>query len=501
VNNKDWFRLKNYPHIGLPLTSGDRNWVYNYVKDPIKIKEHGFFPLIHKTLVVRKFRREKNTDGSRSKLRVPGKKIRHIYYANHLDSNIYSYYAKKLSSKYEEKLNKYSLNECVTAYRRIPLNSILKKSRNKCNIDFASEVFEFIKKSKKTELVAITFDIESFFDNLDHKYLKKAWRIIIESGKDLPDDHYNLYRNITKFSFIGERDIFNEFKEEIIIETKSKLQKCRKVHKRKYLKNKRAIAFCNKKSTEERIRNKKLIKSNKYIDKSKNKIRSKGIPQGSPISSILANIYLLNFDHEINTLVQGFEGLYRRYSDDMVVVCDGQYEQKVIDLLNYEISRCNLNFQSKKTQVFLFKKNYNRFHCQEKNLKTDTLQSNTKFEYLGFSFDGKYTYLKAASLASYYRKMKRSIRRGYFFSKYGNPKNKNELFRRRLYQKHTYLGASRRRIYKRDPIIKNKWNISKRFDWGNYISYAKMASNLIPDNKINKQISRHWKNLHFLLKF
>ncbi|WP_192821283.1 reverse transcriptase domain-containing protein [Rufibacter sp. LB8] len=500
MTKKDWFRLKRYPHIGTPLVPSDRNWVYDYVKNPDKIKSHAFFPFIHKTITVRKFRREKQPDGSRSEFRKPSQKVRHIYYANHLDSNIYGFYANKLSSAYEARLRELELEDCVTAYRRIPLNPANPKSRNKCNIDFASEVFEFIKGSGNDELVAITFDIKSFFDNLNHKYLKKAWRGVVGKGLDLDDDHYNVFRNITKFSFVEERDIFSEFKNEIIIETKSKLQKKGKVTRRKYLKNRGAVAFCTKDVISDRIREKNLIKSNKYSDSSRGQLREKGIPQGSPISSVLANIYLLNFDHEINTLIKQFNGMYRRYSDDMVVVCEAQYEQAVIDLLNFEIGKCQLCFQSDKTQVFRFSKIENRYNCQEKNLQTGSLQSNTKFEYLGFSFDGKHTYLKTASLASYYRKLKRSVRRGKFFSRFGNEKNRQEIFKRRLYKKYTYLGAGRKRVYKRDPLHSNRWKVSHKYDWGNYISYAGMAANIIPDNKIASQVSRHWKKVHALLK-
>nr|WP_225986597.1 reverse transcriptase domain-containing protein [Rufibacter sp. LB8] len=266
------------------------------------------------------------------------------------------------------------------------------------------------------------------------------------------------------------------------------------------MKNRGAVAFCTKDVISDRIREKNLIKSNKYSDSSRGQLREKGIPQGSPISSVLANIYLLNFDHEINTLIKQFNGMYRRYSDDMVVVCEAQYEQAVIDLLNFEIGKCQLCFQSDKTQVFRFSKIENRYNCQEKNLQTGSLQSNTKFEYLGFSFDGKHTYLKTASLASYYRKLKRSVRRGKFFSRFGNEKNRQEIFKRRLYKKYTYLGAGRKRVYKRDPLHSNRWKVSHKYDWGNYISYAGMAANIIPDNKIASQVSRHWKKVHALLK-
>ncbi len=29
---KDWFKLKRYPHIGYPLNLSDRKWVTNYIK-------------------------------------------------------------------------------------------------------------------------------------------------------------------------------------------------------------------------------------------------------------------------------------------------------------------------------------------------------------------------------------------------------------------------------------------------------------------------------------
>ncbi|HEX8015252.1 MAG TPA: reverse transcriptase domain-containing protein, partial [Flavobacterium sp.] len=48
-----------------------------------------------------------------------------------------------------------------------------------------------------------------------------------------------------------------------------------------------------------------------------------GIPQGLPISAVLANLYLFDFDLDIvNRWVKPHNVYYRRYSDDIFIVCD-----------------------------------------------------------------------------------------------------------------------------------------------------------------------------------
>jgi len=502
---KDWFRIKGYPHIGLPLEAIDKKWVEKYVKDKKKIEIHAFSPFIHKKIIVRKFRREICHDGTRSKLRIPTEKKREIYYANHLDSNIFSFYAEQLQMEYEKRLIERDITECVTAYRKIKLD----EHRNKCNIDFANDIFLYIKNNSFSKLVAITFDIKSFFDNLDHKILKKYWRSVIMSGSNLPEDHYNVFRNITKFSFIEEKNIFNEFKNTILVRRQPDSNnpneiRPKHVKKKKYLKNKKAVAYCNKNDIEI-LRKKNYIKANKFEWDNNNKIeaklRKKGIPQGSPISSVLANIYLLDFDTNANAFLKAKAGIYKRYSDDMVVVCNAENEDEIIEHFYNEIKKFKLEIQPSKTQIFHFIKdcNKNRYFCYEKNLNTKKLKDNTNFEYLGFQFDGHFAMLKSSSLAGYYRKMKRTIKRGFFYSNANKTKTKGILFKTRLYKRFTYLGAKRRMIYERDKHDKSKFNISHKYDWGNYLSYAKLAARIIPNNKIKSQISGHWKKFHSLI--
>jgi hypothetical protein len=499
---KDWFRVKKYPHIGLPINGKSRMWIQEYVSNPIEIARHSFLPFIHKVSKVRRFRREICHDGTRSSLRKPTEKRRELFYSAHLDSNIFGYYAELISNKYEEKLKTFGISECVTAYRRIALDPLKIKSRNKCNVDFANDVFTYIKESTENKLVAITFDIKSFYDTPDHKLLKRMWRRVMEFELDLPPNHYNVFRNITAFSYVDERELFNCFKDQILVARQPSIIKTKKIVERKFLRDEGAIAFCLQNKIEE-IRAKNYIKSNKYEvdDKGNWKQRKRGIPQGAPISSVLANIYMLDFDLKAKEFV-GDNGIYRRYSDDMVVVCPLEKENDVLDFFAATITQFELEIQPAKTQVFHFIRDQkaNQFNCFQKNLNTGKLQSNTKFEYLGFQFDGFNTLLKSSSLSNYYRKMKRSIRRGKYYSIFNKTKTKGELFKNRLYKRFTHLGAHRRRIYHRNRHDPSQFIVTEKYDWGNYLSYAYLASNIIPDNKIRRQVRNHWRKFHSLLK-
>lgn len=74
---KDWFKVKRYPHIGLPLKNNERHkWIEKYVTNPDKVAKHSFLPFIHKTSRVRKFRKSYlPCSGSLNKKFKDGKKI------------------------------------------------------------------------------------------------------------------------------------------------------------------------------------------------------------------------------------------------------------------------------------------------------------------------------------------------------------------------------------------------------------------------------------------
>ncbi len=437
---KDWFRIKNYPHIGMPLKFSDRSWVTSYVKDKDKIAQHSFLPFIHRKIIKRKFRKDYSEDSIAAKLRKrwSNKKQREIFFASHLDSNVYSYYADIIQNEYEKKLIDFSIDSCVTAYRKIPHESEI---RNKCNIDFANDVFDNIRNSEEDELAVVTFDIVSFFDNLNHEILKNMWNIVMGFDGLLPKDHFNVFKNITNFSFVEERNIFKYFQDKIIVKrlVNGKIvYKRRLIKKRRYMRDREAVAYC-KTGDVKALRQAKLINSNK-LEKDGER-RKKGIPQGSPISAVLANVYLLFFDKSVNDFMSRINGIYKRYSDDIVIICSLDKKEEVIEYIEKEIQKYKLEINSGKTQIFQFLKlkDEEQYDCFMEDLKTGELTKNRNFQYLGFEFDGKYTLLRSASLSKFYRTMKRCIRRGDFYSRSIQNDTSGLLLKKRLYKKFTHL--------------------------------------------------------------
>lgn len=499
MKKKEWFKIRYYPHIGYPVRNADKQKVCSYIKNPKNIKSHSFLPFIHKTIITRRFRKEYDIDRN---LLHEGKRIvlepkkREIFYSNHLDANIFSYYGHLLNKQYTKVLKNKGLNEVVTAYRQIPFYEEGKKVRNKCNIDFAKEVFNFIRNSN-ANLVAITFDISNFFDKLNHALLKEMWCCIFD-WETLPADHYNVFKNITKFSYVEELRLFELFKNQIIVKTKSGITKKKKVDKFRYLFNTNAIAYCEKSDIHE-IRSRGLIKTNKRVN---GELRKFGICQGSPISSVLANVYMLSFDELINNEIQKENGLYRRYSDDIVIVCTPTKKEYFINLLKTEIERMvYLEIQDKKTQIFHFNKTEDdTFTCtQEINGKINDNSYKYTFDYLGFSFDGNSIALKTSSLAKYYRKLKLNIRRCTYYSLVIQNETNGKIFKRRIYKRFSYIGANRIRKYKRKQGTTDEWIKTDKYNWGNFITYAKFAYKTMQDLRIKSQIRNHWKNINKMM--
>jgi len=509
---RDWFKIKKYPHIGLPLNPGDRyKWIEKYVTNPDIVSKHSFLPFIHKTSQVRKFRKVYSDKNGRidvhykvgnKPLRKDSQKRRELFYASHLDSLIFSYYAKLLSDSYEGKIkdSHFGLDQVVNAYRSIPVNPKKVCSSNKCNIDFANDVFEYIANYKEDNFAVIAFDISSFFDNLNHQKLRKIWAEVINEDR-LPPDHFNVYKNITRFSHVDIVDLFEEFKDRIYIRKPSKsgqpseiMQK--KVDRIRYLRNQNAIAFCTK---EDFFKLKgKLLQPSKTKKLQDGRVvkRNFGIPQGSPISSILANIYLLHFDRIVNKFITTNGGIYRRYSDDMVIVCPLKVKDTLQEIVYREISSFDLEIQKNKTQVFQFKRENGKLICGQEFEKT--VNWNKNFIYLGFEFDGNTVTLKSASLSGYYRKMKRAIRRAKYYANRKFSHNAGIIFKRRIFKKFTYKGAKRMRKYIWNKNEK-KFIKSDSYNWGNFLTYAYKASNIMLNNKIRQQTKRHWNILNKLI--
>lgn len=475
-DKKDWFRDRGYLHITNRTPLKHRSKILNYVSNKQKVATHSFSPLILKELKERKYKLVKNRAGklhrSHSKFKnggkVPTAKVRPILYATHIDAHVFSYYTKQILEPLYEKFlqGDTNLDAAITAYRRIKSEDLLSF---KNNVHFAKDAFDEIKKRK--DCVALTFDITNFFPSLNHKLLKRNWSKVLGS-KTLPKDHYNIFKAATKFSYIKLKDlkqVKGHFDEKQIHENKT-------VGKHSFFKN--YTEFLNS-----GIQIYKNQQTSQFVKRS-----IVGIPQGLPISAILANIYLMSFDEKVvNKLVKSKDVFYRRYSDDIIIICKDSQVEFIKNYISSEIKKLELTISDQKTETFVFK--------SEKDIVSvfksvnGVLRKNIPLTYLGFEFDGSKTRIKSKNLGSFYREMKQSVRRK---SKRAEDQQENLiqqgkiLFKRKLYRLYTYKGIKKRVLYSGNR---------KREFRGNYLKYAYRASELMQAPEIRRQLRNHWKIL------
>ncbi|MGV8944879.1 MAG: reverse transcriptase domain-containing protein [Lutibacter sp.] len=500
METENWFKLKRYPHIGHPLTIKDYQWIYKYITVCDSIEVHSFLPLIHKCIFKRKYRADKinktkNPSGKRRRM-IATPKVRHIYYASHLDSLIFSYYNRLIYDKYEELIRTKNFNNSIVAYRKIPI--IEGEDKNKCNIDFAKDTFEFIKNNSDKKLTAVVADVTAFFDNLDHKILKKHWISLLEGNSSLPKDHYNVYKALTKLRYVEGDQLFNSYNGSMIVEKGVPNSSTKKEYKRikissnKYFKEKNSIAYCTK---DEFLRNNLNL-----VISANNK---KGIPQGSPISATLANIYMLDFDQQVYDKLTSIEGYYQRYSDDLIIVCEQLYEDEIINFIRDKIENlAKLEIHKSKTTVYRFEKIKGVFIGFEIDEDSKEHNYNKKLEYLGFSFDGQRILVKTSGFSNFYRSMKRSFKKSTSLAI--NSKNPDKsLFKSKLYKRFTHRGAKRKLIYHPSKDNPKLYEKTKKYYWGNYLSYLYKANDsmktLNDSDVIKRQSRKLWKNFNILM--
>ena len=489
-NTKDWFKDRGYPHFSNKTPLSIKKDIESYVSNPRKVAQHSFYPLIFKEIKQRRYKLS-DFDGikkrSHKKLDKKGNivsntKIREILYASHIDAHIYSYYSQKIITPfYEEYLNKnVELSNSITAYRQILTDDGLKY---KNNVHFAKDIFDEIK--KRENCVVLAFDIENFFPTLNHKKLKLIWAKILDC-KALPKDHYNIFKSATNFSYVKLNDLKtknNHFDEK-------KLMKLKKEGKHTFFENV-----------------KELIESDIIIHKNQKHKNGKiiGIPQGLPISALLANIYMLPFDESIiNDLTLKHNIFYRRYSDDIIVICKESEVEFVEDFVINQIKDIELVISKEKTEKTLFKIENNKL--QSFKISGSNLINNIPLNYLGFEFYGYKTLIKSKNLAGFYRDLKDTIRRKSKRVDRINEKelkDKSPIFKRKIYRLYSFKGVKSRFLdSKRSELINGKLSVKpfeKKYR-GNYIKYIYRASEEMNAPEIKKQLRKHWKILQTTLK-
>lgn len=485
MTKKDWFKDRGYPHFSNRTPLSVRKDCEIYVSNKSKIAKHSFLPLIFKEIKQRRYKksqingvvRRSHKKQKKNNRIVSNTKIRKILYASHLDSHIFSYYTQKIISPEYEKIlkKKPTLSDSISGYRQIPTIDNLKF---KNNIHFAKDIFDEVK--KRGNCVVLAYDIENFFPSLNHKLLKLLWARVI-GCKSLPKDHYNIFKATSNFSYVKLNDLKtykNHFDEKI-------LEKYKKLGKNTFFENINELV-----SSDIPIYKNQQHKDGKLI----------GIPQGLPISALLANIYMLPFDEAIIAeLTEKSNIYYRRYSDDIIFICSKNEVDKVEKFVKEEIEKIKLIISFEKTEKTLFKMDNN--NLQSYRMEGNNLIKNIPLNYLGFEFYGNKILVKSKNLAGFYRRMKNTIKRKH--NRVLNIKQDKLLdgapiFKRKIYRLYSFKGTknrtlpSKRITYKNQKIIIKKTTKKYR---GNYIKYIYRASDEMNSPEIKRQIRNHWKIL------
>lgn len=384
---------KPYAHFDLRVSLSMPS-IRKYVMDRTKIVTHSFYPFIH-------FEKKNSRYGKKGP-----KKPRELYYCSHLDRCVYQRYAFLLNYQYNIWACENNIDDVAIAYR---------DKLGKNNIDFAKDAFDAIRSFPQCFI--LVGDFTNFFDNLEHQYLKKMMCEVLGVER-LPQDYFSVFKNITRFSSWDWKDIVKAAGENIAERGVRK-----KINSKETLLTK-----------EQFQKNKKDIKKN---------ISGVGVPQGSPISAVLSNIYMIKFDKDIKRYVTSKGGIYMRYSDDFIIVLPYERDAEIADFTSYIFSYVEsmkglIDLQKEKTSCYTYK--------DEVIYEGDQPSS---INYLGFLFDGKSIRIRPRAITKYYYRMRRkanTIGRSNWTSSKGRRISAKELYSiySRNDEKQTFIDYARK---------------------------------------------------------
>ena len=429
--------VKNYAHFDYRTSFSSK---IDSITDPNFVSHYSFYPLIKKEL-----RRIKHKNG------IKDKDPRKVSYSAHLDRCIYQYYSFLLNEKYNRLALSNGFNNSAIAYRT--------NLKGHSNCSFAYIAFSFIRALRNCYI--LISDFKHFFETLNHKYLKQELSKLFVD-RLIPNDYYRVFKSATKYSLWDIRDLLA-------------------FHDLPY--SKTGVKRLNQ--------HKKVLASNEFKSLVKGSIKQpwkdknnglKGIPQGLPISGILANIYMIDFDTIMTMFAKESNGLYMRYSDDLVLICPTRQnlingKQLIEDLCGNTIP--NLAMHSDKTH-------YYRVQDNEILLSTENLEDNKKSQisYLGFSFDGTQVKLRQQTIGRYYRKTYRTVKKLYG-RKY--PPSKKRV--NALYIRYSSWGRNANSNAK----VRKQVGINNQH--GNFLTYVERAQKAFPDDPISLDTKHHKRKI------
>ena len=432
-----WFKRRGYPHFDRAAPKEYWQTVANLVTNPGWVARRAFMPFI--SFSIDQLRYKKQPDGSR-KSEI---KSRPVAFASHTDSHIFAYYSHLLGKRYEAVLSERGLGECVLAYRTF--------HPPKCNIHFANETFRFIE--SVGECVVVALDIEKFFDTIPHRELKRLWAIVL-GAHELPADHYAVFKAVTRWSKVERDDAF----------------KALGIGRRRQESWRGPL--CTPEVFRTKIRDGRLITPGFAILNGS----GIGIPQGSPISALLSNVVMLELDTALADAARRLGALYRRYSDDLLLIGSAEAVAELEPSLKAAVARLGLEINDTKTKRSIFRR-----------AESSLLVADTPVQYLGFTFDGSRVLVRPQTLSKYIQRMKRGVRTARRAAVAAARRGgSRKLKRSKLYARYSHLGPSRQMM--QSPASKSMGT--------NFFTYSKRAATIMGHKEILRQLRKHWQRLN-----
>ncbi len=345
MESTDWHKPRQYKHFDGPVSD---KFLAN-VKDAKFVAQHAFSPLI---------RYYKQTKRYKPKDNITKTKNRPIMYASHRDACILSYYTNSLNMRLGEFYNESGLSDFIIAYRAL----------GRANYHFSADVYNFA--LANSPCVILAFDVSGFFDNLDHGFLKSRLKRLL-GVSSLAPDWLRVLRAVTRYHYVD----LDELKTNPAFAKRLKLPGTAPIATVQEIKA-AAIRFQpNEKGTA-------------------------GIPQGTPISAALSNLYMMDFDVKAAAACTTFGALYRRYSDDILVVCSPNEADRLERMIETLVADERLDLSADKTERTFF------------DARCGAVSPNGRCaQYLGFVYYPGGAGLRPSSLSRQWRKMKRSVAR------------------------------------------------------------------------------------------
>jgi len=390
-----WYKTRGYPHFD---TAVSLQSIEPLVTNPGLVAKWQFYPLLRYAMI-----------GDRARgIEQRYAKRRPISYAAHRDAHLYAYYAHQLSGLYEGIIRRDGLSENVIAFR---------KGTGKSTIEHAASVFAHIRSNPSC--LALAFDVTGFFDNINHDILKKRWQGLLGDSR-LPADHFAVFKSVTKYSVVHRAAAMHELR--------IGLRRADGMTARS--------PICTTRDFHKLIKDRNLVKTN---------AKPIGIPQGTPISALLSNVYMLDFDRDVKHEVERFGGRYWRYCDDIMVVVPAQ-GHGVRGYIENRIKTEGLVVNDAKTEAVYFLPNEdgsNRAMIEKGGGKRVA----GSLQYLGFEFDGQRVMIRKKSLDRQIRRMHRAVRLA-FQTKRKHDKKRAEsnlpprdLYKSKLLENHSPRGG------------------------------------------------------------